>query len=78
MVKCPKCETAMVNFSELCSRRIPYSMKVEKILVTGYKCPKCGFKRPRKETPIQKEKPGDDIGLKVDQKVTEDCEVFKL
>jgi C4-type Zn-finger protein len=57
MVKCPKCETAMRNFSELRSRRIPHSEKFEKILVTCYKCPKCGSKRPKEETPLQKEKP---------------------
>lgn len=57
MVKCPKCETEMVDFHELRSRRIPNSTEVEKILVTGKKCLNCGSKRPKEKTLLQKEKP---------------------
>jgi transcription elongation factor Elf1 len=47
----------MREFSAVRSRRVAYSTKPEKILVVGYKCPKCGHERSIKETPLQKEKP---------------------
>lgn len=57
MAKCPRCGTQMVEFSTVDSRRVAYSRKEEKILVTVLKCPKGHYKRFIKETPLQKEKP---------------------
>jgi len=56
-LRCPKCGTKMVEFSAVRSRRVAYSMKEEKILVVGKKCPKGHYECSIKETPLQKEKP---------------------
>lgn len=57
MPNCPKCGTTMVKFASLRSRQQRYSAKLEKIIVEGNRCPKCGCLRSIKETPLQKEKP---------------------
>jgi len=55
MPRCPRCENMMVKFSAVRLRRKPYSREVEKILVTGFKCSKCGHERFIKKTSHKKE-----------------------